>query len=300
MLKPPGMTSSDAVVDIRKIFGIKRVGHTGTLDPGAAGVLPICIGRATRLFDYLVDKKKQYVAELCIGADTDTQDSYGTAVAFSDESAVASVDAARLNAVLPEFTGRLMQLPPMYSAVRSQGKKLYQLARSGVEVERTPREVNIEGIELIDVPEKGRFLLRIDCSRGTYVRTLCHDIAKRMGVCGHMSFLLRTRSGLFELDKTYSIAELEQMKREGRLESSLTRMDEAISFMPQLRLDGLSAVKKRLLVNGATVEVDVVAKAAGREIENECFRVYCGGFVGVGRPCEDGFRIDTMLREDTE
>ncbi|MBR4018927.1 MAG: tRNA pseudouridine(55) synthase TruB, partial [Clostridia bacterium] len=167
VLKPPGLTSSDVVSDIRHIFGMKRVGHTGTLDPGAAGVLPICIGRATRLFDYLVDKEKEYIGEIAFGIATDTQDSYGEAVECMD----AVVTEEMVKAVLPLFTGLQNQTAPLYSALSVGGKKMYKLAREGVEVERKVREINVPALELITQTAPNRYLVRIVCSKGTYVRT---------------------------------------------------------------------------------------------------------------------------------
>ena len=169
VLKPPGMTSSDAVVDIRHIFGTRRVGHTGTLDPGAAGVLPICVGRATRLFDYLVEKEKTYIAELCFGAKTDTQDSYGRCLEKSD----VQVSRSDLESVLPKFHGAIQQIAPMYSAVKCGGKKLCDIARQGQEVELAARKATIYEILVLDEIAFNRFLIRIRCSRGTYIRTLC-------------------------------------------------------------------------------------------------------------------------------
>ncbi len=205
VLKPPGMTSSNVVVDIRKLFEIKRVGHTGTLDPGAAGVLPVCLGRAARLFDYLVDKEKTYVFEIAFGACTDTQDSYGKIIAQSDKT----VSKEQLMAVLPEFLGEQNQRVPMYSALKVGGRKLYEIARSGNIAEKQMRAISISEISYLDQRAKNRFLLRVSCSRGTYIRMLCEDIGRRLGVCAHMAFLLRTACGPFYAEDAFSIAELE-------------------------------------------------------------------------------------------
>ena len=161
ILKPPGMTSSDAVADVRHIFKIKRVGHTGTLDPGAAGVLPICIGRATRLFDILVDKQKEYIAEVTFGAATDTQDAYGR-IAETDARIISKDELA---AVLPCFIGQIEQTAPMYSAVSIDGKRLYQLAREGADAVEIKRSATIDNIELMAQSGENRYLLRIVCSR---------------------------------------------------------------------------------------------------------------------------------------
>lgn len=251
VLKPPGMTSSDAVADIRHIFKIKRVGHTGTLDPGAAGVLPICIGRATRLFDILVDKQKEYIAEITFGMATDTEDAYG---GITETAAARIVNRNELESALPYFEGEIEQTAPMYSAVSIDGKRLYQLAREGAEKIEIKRKASIAKIELIDQTGENRFLLRIVCSRGTYVRTLCADIGRRIGCCAYMSFLLRTRSGNFTINGTYTIAELRQMKEEGRLNNALISIETALKgTIEPLKLNGLNEKQARLIRNGAEI-----------------------------------------------
>lgn len=179
VLKPPGMTSSDVVSELRRIFNMKRVGHTGTLDPGAAGVLPVCLGRATRLFDYLVDKRKEYIAELRVGVDTDTQDAYGEAVQNGK-----APGAAEIAAVLPGFIGRQRQRAPLYSAVRLNGRQLYKFARAGQQVDESSlkvREIDIYALELLGQSAPDRFLLRVECGKGTYIRTLCQELAHSAG-----------------------------------------------------------------------------------------------------------------------
>lgn len=251
ILKPPGMTSSDAVADTRHIFKIKRVGHTGTLDPGAAGVLPICIGRATRLFDILVDKQKEYTAEITFGIATDTEDAYGRIV---ETDAARTVTKEELTSVLPRFLGTIEQTAPMYSAVSIDGKRLYQLAREGADRVEIKRLANIEKIELDSQTGHNRFLLKIVCSRGTYVRTLCADIGRALGTCAYMSFLLRTRSGEFTIDKAYSIAELRQMKEEGRLDKAVIGIEEALkNTLPTLRLHDLDEKQAKLIRCGAEI-----------------------------------------------
>ncbi len=274
LLKPPGMTSSDAVADIRKLFGIKRVGHAGTLDPGASGVLPICIGRATRLFDYLVDKQKEYVAEVAFGTATDTQDSYGQVIA----RAPACVSAAALAGVLPRFTGAIDQVVPMYSAVRSGGKKLYELAREGADDVKITRGIEMHALELIAQTGENRFLLKMRCSKGTYVRTVCADLGAALDVPAHMSFLLRTRAGRFSIEGAYSLAELATLREAGKLEEAVTTIEDALGMLGEARL-ALSERDERLLINGAQVE-DNALTAYG---EDTPLRVYANGaFVGIG------------------
>ena len=163
VLKPPGMSSSDAVVDVRRIFETKRVGHLGTLDPEAAGVLPVCVGRAVRLFDYLVDKQKTYLCEIVFGIATDTQDAQGAVIERRD----CDIDADALDAALPAFLGRTVQTPPMYSALKYNGRKLYELALEGKEIPDKSREIEIASLERTRTLGKNRFLLRVACSRGT-------------------------------------------------------------------------------------------------------------------------------------
>ena len=284
ILKPPGMTSSDVVCDVRRILHIKRVGHTGTLDPGACGVLPIAIGRATRLFDYLLEKEKEYIAEVTFGTATDTLDAYGTVT----ERSSFLVNKETLVAVFPSFTGEIEQTAPMYSAVSVGGQRLYKLARKGLEVERKTRRVYIHSLDIITQPKENVFLLRIRCSKGTYVRTLCADIAKSIGTCAYVSFLLRSESGRFCLYNSVTLDELKNAVDEGREDDYIMPSDEAIDFMPQIRLSGNLVLRKKL-VNGADVECDC----------EERVRVYYDDeFIGIGE-CSDGrLHIKAQFCED--
>ena len=276
VLKPPAMSSSDVVVDVRKIYETKRVGHLGTLDPEAAGVLPVCVGRAVRLFDYLVDKRKTYLAEIVFGAATDTQDAQGTVTETSDLTVAEDV----LDSVLPQFTGTIVQKPPMYSALKFNGKKLYDLALSGAEIPDKSREVEIFSLRQTETIGPNRFLLEVCCSRGTYIRTLCSDLGAAIGVPAHMAFLLRTASGPFTLDGAFPIAELQRMKEAGRLEETLVSCEQAASFLP--RLD-LRADRRRPAMNGLPTRTNAA---------DGTYRIYCGGFLGIGA-VKDG---DAMLK----
>lgn len=218
VLKPAGMTSSDAVLAVRKLLPKKTpVGHGGTLDPDAAGVLPVCVGRATRLFDYIIDKRKTYIGELCLGIRTDTDDAGGKLISRCEPS----VTADDVKAVLPEFTGRIMQVPPMYSALKRGGEPLYRLARRGETLELEAREVNVYSIELIGSTGQNRYLLEINCGKGVYIRSLMRDIGDALGCGGHMSFLLRSRAGAFEVNDAHSLEEL----RAGNIEDFISPMD---------------------------------------------------------------------------
>lgn len=266
VLKPPAMSSSDVVVDLRHIFSTKRVGHLGTLDPEAAGVLPVCVGRAVRLFDYLVDKQKTYLCEIAFGAATDTQDAQGVIKEKSD----AVVTEEQLQAVLPRFTGTIVQTPPMYSALKFNGQKLYDLALSGKEIPDKSREVEIPSLKCTGMRGRNRFLLEVTCSRGTYIRTLCNDIGAAIGVPAHMAFLLRTASGPFTLEHAHSITELETMKTEGRLSDALTSCEDAVAFLP--RLD-LKSDRRKPATNGLPTRTNA---------QDGTYRLYCDGFLGVG------------------
>ena len=266
VLKPPAMSSSDVVVDVRKIFETKRVGHLGTLDPEAAGVLPVCVGRAVRLFDWLVDKQKTYLAEIAFGASTDTQDAQGKVTETSD----AVVTAEQLDAVLPKFTGTILQTPPMYSALKFNGQKLYDLALSGKEIPDKSREVEIVSLKRVGTRGRHRFLIEATCSRGTYIRTLCHDIGEALQVPAHMAFLLRTASGPFTLERAYSIAELTEIKAQGRLADTLTSCEDAVAFLP--RLD-LGRDRRKPAMNGLPTRTNA---------PDGTYRIWCGGFLGVG------------------
>ncbi|MBR0134748.1 MAG: tRNA pseudouridine(55) synthase TruB [Clostridia bacterium] len=291
ILKPPGMSSSDAVTDVRRVFDEKRVGHTGTLDPAAAGVLPICIGRATRLFDFLVDKRKEYIAELVLGTATDTEDATGTVTARG--SADASEEDVRL--ALDRFTGEIEQTPPVYSALSVNGVKLYKLARSG-EMSKAPevkkRVITVYETELIKRTGEGRFLIRIVCSKGTYIRTLCKDIGEALGTHAYMSFLLRTRSGSFTLGDSYSIAELAELKEKGELASAVIPMDRAISHIEKLDISGISRKNENLLIHGAGIR-------CSDERVGVPLRVYlCGEFLGIGRIDNGELRITVWLGDE--
>ena len=201
--KEAGFTSHDVVAKLRGILRQKKIGHTGTLDPEAAGVLPVCLGKGTRLCDMLTDKKKTYETVLLLGVSTDTQDTTGTVlkereVTCSSEEAEAAVES---------FLGDQMQIPPMYSALKVNGKKLYELAREGIEVERKPRPVHFYEIEILNMTLP-RISLRVTCSKGTYIRTLCHDIGEKLGCGAAMEKLVRTRVDRFSLENSHTLEEI--------------------------------------------------------------------------------------------
>ena len=223
VLKPPGMTSSDVVVWIRKVLKIKKVGHTGTLDPGVVGVLPICVGKGTRIAEYITEQGKEYIAEVAFGVTTETQDSYGKKI----RETLPQLKRPDLERIVPIFIGKILQVPPMYSAVRKDGKHLYEYARKGISIERSPREVFIYRLNIEEWfdGELPRAILNIECSKGTYIRTICHDLGQALGCGAHMSFLLRVRSGPFKLQKSWTLEEIEEAVRDGNFSFILPLTD---------------------------------------------------------------------------
>lgn len=243
--KEAGFTSHDVVAKMRGICKQKKIGHTGTLDPAATGVLPVCLGSGTKLCDMLTDKDKEYVAELLLGVETDTQDTTGRIISEKKVSA----DEEEVRRAVLSFQGSYMQVPPMYSALKVDGKKLYELARAGREVERRPREVIVREVEILDM-SLPVVKIRVVCSKGTYIRTLCADIGVRLGCGGCMKSLKRTRVGKFSQQDAVTLKELEKLRDEGRLEEILIPVEDAFQGIPALH------VKKefrKLLDNGNSI-----------------------------------------------
>ncbi|MDY4195345.1 MAG: tRNA pseudouridine(55) synthase TruB [Bariatricus sp.] len=220
--KEKGYTSHDVVARLRRIVGQKKIGHTGTLDPEAEGVLPVCLGKATKLCDLLTDKDKTYEAVLLLGISTDTQDTTGKILEGKN---TADLREEAVREVVLSFEGEYDQIPPMFSALKVGGKKLYELARDGKEVERKPRHVQIYRIRIlqIDLP---RVRMEVTCSKGTYIRTLCHDIGEKLGCGGCMESLLRTRVERFGVAESLRISEVEQLMDEGTLQEHMIKVDE--------------------------------------------------------------------------
>ncbi len=219
--KEKGFTSFDVVAKLRGILRTKKIGHTGTLDPDAEGVLPVCIGRATKVCDILTDKDKVYEAVMLLGVETDTQDTSGEVLKkLSVEATEEEVKEAVLS-----FVGEYAQIPPMYSALKVNGKKLYELAREGKTVERKARNVQIFSIDIIEI-DLPRVRMSVHCSKGTYIRTLCHDIGQKLGCGGCMEKLLRTKVGVFELQDTLKLAEIDDLAKAGSVEEKIISVDE--------------------------------------------------------------------------
>lgn len=232
--KPQDFTSFDVVAKLRGILRERRLGHGGTLDPMATGVLPVFIGKAARVSDILPDSTKAYRAGFRLGCTSDTQDVWGTVSAVSDKS----VNRDELSAVLPCFMGDIEQIPPMYSAVQVNGQRLYDLARQGIEVERKPRSITINSLTLVQYDEAAREgILDIDCGKGTYIRTLINDIGDKLGCGGIMTSLMRTRSCGFSLDDCFTFDEVTKARDEGRIDELIIPVGRLFSSLPQLRLN---------------------------------------------------------------
>ena len=241
--KEKGYTSHDVVAKLRGIAGQKKIGHTGTLDPDAEGVLPVCLGKATKVCELLTDKDKTYRAVLFLGQTTDTQDAAGTVLETSD---ISNLNESQVTEAVQSFVGEYAQIPPMYSALKVGGKKLYELAREGKTVERKARNVKIHSIKIlrVDLP---RVEMEVSCSKGTYIRTLCHDVGEKIGVGGCMESLLRVRVGRFVLADSLRLSEIQKAKEDGNLEKILQPID---SVFEQYRAVRIRSDQEKRLQNG--------------------------------------------------
>lgn len=273
--KEKGFTSHDVVAKLRGICKQKKIGHTGTLDPDAVGVLPVCLGCATRLCDMLTEKDKEYVAVLRLGITTDTQDATGKVLAEKE----VSVSEEEVRAVIASFEGEQLQIPPMYSALKVNGKKLYELAREGKEIERKARPIVVHEIEILseNMPE---FTIRVKCSKGTYIRTICHDIGQKLSCGGAMVSLKRTKVGNFGIEDSYTLSRIEDMAKEGRLCEILLPVEKVFEKLPEIRVK--EEVMKALL-NGNQLRREDFLSLSEEALKAEEVRVYGsdGRFYGV-------------------
>ena len=246
--KPKGYTSQDVVSKVKKILNVKKVGHTGTLDPLATGVLPIMIGNYTKLSKYLIEHDKTYLARIKLGEKRDTGDEEGKIIE-TREVLQDNLDKEKIERVLKSFCGRQKQIPPMYSAIKVNGKKLYEYAREGKEVEIPEREIEIYNIKLKNInSEKKEIEFEVNCSKGTYIRVLCENIAECLGTIGYMSFLKRIRVDRFVINKAITLEELEKNSdNKVFLEENLINMDEIFKELPYIVLNNR---KKELFLNG--------------------------------------------------
>lgn len=266
--KEKGFTSHDVVAKLRGILKQKKIGHTGTLDPDAEGVLPVCLGRGTKLCDMLTDKDKVYEAELLLGIDTDTQDISGT---VSDKREVNVSEEQVFDAVM-SFIGTYEQIPPMFSAIKVDGRKLYEIARAGQVVERKARTVTIYDIDILEI-KLPYVRMRVHCSKGTYIRALCHDIGEKLGCHGCMSSLVRTRVSFFDISRSITLKQVSEYAADGRIDSFIMPVDRIFDTLPAFYDDGRN---EKLLSNGNQFLPD------GRIMHGKV-RVYKqnGAFVGI-------------------
>ena len=271
--KEAGFTSHDVVAKLRGILHQKKIGHTGTLDPDAVGVLPVCLGKATKLVDTLAGGTKTYETVLLLGRETDTQDVSGSTIA--EKPVLCTEEEVR--ACAAGFLGEQEQIPPMYSAKKQGGKRLYELARSGVTVERKPAHIRIDELEILSC-ELPRVTMRITCSKGTYIRTICHDIGQKLGCGGCMEKLVRTRVGKFVIDEAYTLDQIREYAESGRLSEAVTPPD---AFFAELPAAQAEADMDPLLHNGNAVPERVVP--CGSAALPEQIRLYDAGglFMGV-------------------
>lgn len=284
IFKPKGMSSFDAVRVVKKVAGTGKVGHTGTLDPEATGLLPICIGRATKIIDYIMDSEKVYEVTLKLGIRTTTYDLEGEVLEERDPSHLTEEEI--LNSI-NSFKGEYSQIPPMYSALKQNGVRLYELARKGIEVERKGRLVNIYNLEDIKI-NNPYISMKVTCSKGTYIRSLCYDIGEKLGVFATMMQLNRVKTSVFSQEKSININELTKEN----INDYILSMEEALE-----KYDKIVVNKKyvKLLVNGVRVADGRFTK--DKVINNKLYRVYDdeNNFIGLGERNDAGFKIEKLL-----
>lgn len=265
--KPKGMTSHDVVSFVRRTLHMKRIGHTGTLDPMAEGVLPILIGKATKLSDIMMADEKRYLARVRLGIVTDTDDVSGTVL----ETKEVSVGEEELLKAVDLFIGETQQIPPMYSAIKVNGQKLYQLARKGVAVERKPRKVHIFSAEVSNF-DGTSFDLSVHCSKGTYIRALCRDIGEALGTGAAMESLVRTQSGMFSLENAHTLENIEQASGNGKAESLFISVDDVLSDITALSVSDEVAAKIKNGIRLRPAQLQILTFCEG-----DRFRIYNRG-----------------------
>jgi len=303
--KPYGVTSHQVVKSVRRLFSGMKVGHSGTLDPIATGVLPVCLGKATRIAEYIIEHPKTYRAAVTLGKVTDTDDSAG---AVTETYAVPELERSRIEEILSRFQGKLEQLPPLYSAVKYRGKPLYHWTRSGREVPRKTRRAEIYRIELLEYNpgQEPQLVFDVECSKGTYIRTLALDIGQALGCGGHLQALSRLAVGPYELGAAFTPEEVKHLYREDRLEELIRPMDTGLTMMPALYLeqDLVIALKNGQAVKLADFELegraDLTAGDEDREFiqKDDKVRVYNreGFFKAIARleKVEEGYSLRTI------
>ena len=286
--KNTGMTSFDVVAMVRRVAKMKKVGHTGTLDPAASGVLPVCLGKATKIIDYIMENKKVYRVNLKLGMVTDTYDLEGEVLREEDSSHITKDEI--LNCI-NSFLGTIDQVPPMYSALKQNGVRLYQLARQGIEVHREARKITIYSIENIKIESNDNIQMDVCCSKGTYIRSLCYDIGEKLNVGATMTALERIQNGPFTKEEAINIEDL----TEELLEKHIISIEKALDSFEKITVNEKFG---KLLRNGVKVFDN---RMYSEEVEfNKLYRVYedNGVFLGLGKRDEKGFKLEKLLIEE--
>lgn len=282
ILKPTGMTSSNVVSRVRYNLKMKKVGHAGTLDPLAVGVLPVMIGKATKMFDYLNLDKKVYIAEFTFGIDTNTLDVDGE---IENRSDYTPTEDEITTEIKKHFTGNISQVPPKVSAISINGKRAYALARAGVEFEIKPRNVEIFKFELMRKTGKRSYMFLVECSKGTYIRSLCRDLAHNLSTCAYISYLSREKSGYFSVENAITLEQLEEYAQAGEIQNQIISIDAPLGYMDEMHVP---IEKQKTIINGGQIKTD--------EANKENLRVYCGGeFIGIGEIKSSYLKIKKMF-----
>lgn len=273
--KEKGYTSHDVVAILRGKLKEKKIGHTGTLDPEAEGVLPICIGKATKLASLITDGQKQYIANVKFGATTTTQDHTGEILnkykyLFNKEDVTNVVNS---------FQGECLQVPPMYSAIRVDGRRLYELAREGKVVERKKRKIHIYNIEIIEWIDNEQITIKVDCSKGTYIRTLCEDIGQKLGYGAYMNGLVRTKSSDFNISDSIKISEIDNFIEQGQINELMIGLDKILEIYPKIYTNDS---KDKTVVNGSKITIKDISDNNVNLIDNTIFRVYTSNALFIG------------------
>ena len=286
--KPQGLSSNGVLQEVKKLYGAQKAGHTGSLDPLATGVLPICFGEATKFSQFLLTSDKRYWVKIQLGINTTTSDSDGEIVSQTDASHITAAD---IEAVLPNFRGEIEQVPSMYSALKHQGQPLYKLARQGVEVERQARKVTIFSNNLVSCGAEAQVELEIHCSKGTYIRTIAEDMGKMLGVGGHVNELRRTAAGPFDIDESITLSTLVEERQNGSLDKFLRPIDHAVGQWPEVKLNDATAFYLRqgqpVLVPHAPTSGWVRLNEVNGSDQNPQDE-YNTRFLGVGEILDDG------------
>ncbi|MCQ2507385.1 MAG: tRNA pseudouridine(55) synthase TruB [Dorea sp.] len=290
--KEKGFTSHDVVAKLRRITKQKKIGHTGTLDPDATGVLPVCLGKGTRLVDMITDKEKTYEAVMLLGMTTDTQDTSGEVL---ERRSTEDLTEDGVLSVIASFIGDYQQIPPMYSALKVNGRKLYELAREGITVERKARDVKILDIRVLEV-DLPRVRMEVSCSKGTYIRTLCYDIGEKLGCGGCMEELIRTKVGIFELKDSFTLDEIQTLMDQGMIQKAVKSIDDMFPDYPKVRV---REEFEYLILNGNEIPAEAIREEVvfNKKNPERLLRVYKndGAFVAVYKKGKNKLRVRKMF-----